>query len=399
MPLKQNVDALLREATGSGHAPGVVAMATNRDGTLYEGAFGERALGSGAPMRVDSVFWIASMTKPLTTTAALQLVEQGKLDLDAPASSTAPQLGQARVLTGFDAAGQPITRAPKRQLTMRDLLTHTSGFGHETWSADVQRAQAAWDIPRIGSGRKAALRAPLLFDPGERWQYGIGIDWTGVLIEAASGQTLGAYLHEHVLAPLHMHSTAFRLTPALRDRLAKVHQRDPDGGLRAIDFEVVQEPEFELGGGGLYSTAGDYLRFVRCILNGGTLDGARLLANDTVRDMARNQIGSLRVQPMKTALPAMSNDAEFFPGTPKTWGLGFQINEDATPTGRPAGGLMWAGLPNCFFWIDLTGGVGGVLLTQILPFADPKAVKLFEGFETAVYASLRGSRSSPSRQV
>ncbi|MEQ1805646.1 MAG: serine hydrolase domain-containing protein, partial [Burkholderiaceae bacterium] len=380
--------ALLRHATESGHVPGVVAMATSREGTLYEGAFGLRALGSAAPMALDSVVWIASMTKALTTTAALQLVEQGKLELDAPASEVAPQLAQARVLTGFDAAGQPVTRPPKRPITLRHLLTHTSGFGHETWSAEVQRAQAAWGLPRIGSGRKAALRVPLLFDPGERWQYGIGIDWAGQLIEAASGRTLGAYLHEHVLAPLRMQSTAFRLTPPLRSRLAGIHQRDPDGTLKLIAFETVQEPEFELGGGGLYSTASDYLRFVRAVLNGGTLEGQRILRGATVRDMAHNQIGALRVRPMATALPALSNDAEFLPGIEKTWGLGFQINENGTPTGRPAGGLMWAGLPNTFYWIDALGGVGGVLLTQILPFADTKAVALFGAFESAVYESL-----------
>ena len=229
---------------------------------------------------------------------------------------------------------------------------------------------------------------PLLFDPGERWQYGIGVDWTGPLIEAASGQTLGAYLHEHVFAPLRMHSTAFRLTPELRSRLAKVHQRDPDGSLRAIDFEVVQEPELELGGGGLYSTAGDYLRFVRAILNDGMLEGTRILRSATVVEMGRNQIGELRVQELKTALPTLSNDAEFLPSIEKTWGLGFQINEQPAPTGRPAGGLMWAGLPNTFFWIDRSRGLGGVLLTQILPFADAKAVALFEAFEAEVYRSL-----------
>ncbi len=387
--LADRADALLRHATESGHVPGVVAMATSREVTLYEGAFGLRALGSAAPMALDSVVWIASMTKALTTTAALQLVEQGKLELDAPASEVAPQLAQARVLTGFDAAGQPVTRAPKRPITLRHLLTHTSGFGHETWSADVQRAQAAWGLPRIGSGRKAALRVPLLFDPGERWQYGIGIDWSGPLIEAASGQTLGAYLREHVFAPLGMHSTAFRLTPELRSRLAKVHQRDPDGSLRAIDFEVVQGPEFELGGGGLYSTAGDYLRFVRAILNEGVLEGTRILQSSTVREMTRNQIGALRVQPLATALPALSNDAEFLPGADKTWGLGFQINESPTRSGRAAGALMWAGLANTFYWIDPASGVGGVVLTQLLPFADAKAVSLFESFETAIYASLR----------
>ncbi len=383
--LRERADTLLRDAVASRSVPGVVAMATDREGTLYEGAFGERMLGSGEAMRADSVVWIASMTKALTTTAALQLVEQGKLDLDAPARNVVPLLGEARVLTGFDASGVPITRPPRRPITLRHLLTHTSGFGHETWSADVQRAQAAWGLPRIGSGRKAALRVPLLFDPGTRWQYGIGVDWTGPLIEAASGQTLGSYLHDHVLAPLGMNSTAFRLTPDMRSRLAKVHQRDPNGTLRPIDFEVVQEPEFELGGGGLYSTAGDYLRFVRAILNDGVLEGMRILRSATVHEMVRNQIGALRVQALKTALPALSDDAEFLPGIRKTWGLGFQINEQAAPTGRPAGGLMWAGLANTFYWIDRSSGVGGVLLTQLLPFADAKAVALFQAFETEVY--------------
>jgi methyl acetate hydrolase len=387
-PFSEHADRLLRHACETGSLPGVVAMLANRDGTLYEAAFGERSAGSGEPMTLDTVVWIASMTKALTTTAALQLVEQGRLELDAPVGGLVPQLGQARVLTGFDATGQPQTRPPRRPITLRHLLTHTCGFSHEVWSTDVRKAQAAWNLPRIGSGRRVALNVPLMFDPGERWEYGIGIDCTGPLIEAVSGQTLGAYLQEHVFAPLRMGSTAFALTPELRSRLAKVHQRGSDGVPTIIDFEVVQNPEFELGGGGLYSTAGDYLRFVRAILNGGVLDGKRVLRDDTVREMARNQIGALRVAPMKTALPAMSNDAEFFPGVAKTWGLGFQINEAAVPTGRAAGGLMWAGLANTYYWIDPSSGIGGVLLTQVLPFADAAALRLFTEFETLAYRAV-----------
>jgi methyl acetate hydrolase len=387
--LQERAQSLLHAAVQTGAVAGAVAMATGPNDTLVAVAAGERVRGSGLPMHTDSVFWIASMTKALTTTAALQLVEQGKLDLDAPAGDVAPQFGQARVLTGFDAEGQPQSRPPKRAVTLRHLLTHTSGYSHEVWSADVQRAQAALEVPRIGSGRRAALRVPLMFDPGTRWEYGIGIDATGVLIEAASGQTLGAYLHEHVFAPLGMHSTAFRLTPRMRDRLAKVHRRALDGSLAPIDFETVQNPEIELGGGGLYSTAGDYLRFVRAILNDGELEGQRILRADTVREMARNQIGALRVRPMRTALPEMSNDAEFFPGVSKTWGLGFQINEEPLATGRRAGALMWAGLANTYYWIDPAAALGGVLLTQVLPFADPQALALAGAFETAVYTRVR----------
>jgi CubicO group peptidase (beta-lactamase class C family) len=390
MNLKPSLDSILGRAADAGDVPGVVAMVTDREHTLYAGAFGKRALGQEAPMTADSVVWIASMTKALTGAAAMQLVEQGRLELDAPASRYAPRLADARVLEGFDAAGKPRLRAPRRPVTLRHLLTHTAGFGYEFWSEDVGRYLEATGTPGIISCTEAALSSPLLFDPGERWLYGINIDWAGRMVEQVSGMKLGAYLQRHLFEPLGMSDTAFRITASMRARLAKIHQRNDDGSLVAGDLEIEQAPENEMGGGGLYGTAGDYLRFVRMILNDGVGDeGRRVLKAETVQQMSRNAMGETRVTLLKTAAPPLTNDAEFFPGLEKSWGLSFQINEQKAPTGRPAGGLMWAGLANTYYWIDRQSGIGGVYLSQILPFADKKSLPLYYEFESAVYHSLQ----------
>lgn len=238
MTLKSSADALLGKAVAAGAVPGVVAMAANREGVIYEGAFGERALATGQPMTADTVGWIASMTKAITSVAAVQLVERGKLDLDAPASVIVPAIAGAQVLTGFDAAGNPQTRPPKRPITLRHLLTHSAGFSYELFNTDIQKVQAAWGLPGIIDCKEASLKTPLLFDPGERWEYGINIDWAGKMIEAVSGQKLGAYLQENLLGPLEMTSTGFRISPDMRKRLAMMHMRGSDGALAPMDFEI-----------------------------------------------------------------------------------------------------------------------------------------------------------------
>jgi len=389
MDLKQRADRILSNAVAGGAVPGVVAMATDREETIYEGAFGERTLGGGQAMTLDTVGWIASMTKAITSVAAVQCVERGQLDLDAPAHKVCPQIGEAQVLTGFDANGKPTYRAPCRPVTLRHLLTHSSGFSYEIWNTDIAKVQAALNIPSVTTCENKALTLPLLFDPGERWEYGIGIDWAGRMVEAVSGKKLGAYLKENLFDPLGMTSTAFRISPDMRSRLAGVHLRGPEGKLAPMPFELTQEPEFEMGGGGLYSTMGDYLKFVRMVLNGGQLAGERVLKPETVANgLMLNHMGDARVSNLKTNHP-LTNDAEFFPGVKKSWSLAFQINHECTLTGRPAGGLMWAGLANSFYWIDPATGIGGVFLSQIFPFADSGSVPTFYDFETAVYDSLR----------
>jgi methyl acetate hydrolase len=382
------IDQVLKAANDRGDVPGVVAMAATREGAIYQGAFGKRTLPDGAVMTADTVFWIASMTKAITSTAAMQLVEQGKLSLDAPIADVLPELASPKVLEGFDAAGQPRLRPARRPITLRHLITHTAGFAYAIWNSDIGRYIEKTGTPDIISCQNAALSLPLIFDPGEKWDYGVNIDWVGKAVERASGQRLGAYFAERLFTPIGMKDTSFKLTPEHRSRLVAMHARGEDGALTAIPFEMPQEPEFEMGGGGLYSTAADYLAFQQIFLNEGRAGGKQVLRSETVRMMSENSIGDLKVGPLKTVMPNYSNDADFFPGMLKKWGLGFMISTAQVPSGRNPGSLAWAGLGNTYFWIDPKKGVAGVILMQLLPFADPKALDLFEGFEKGVYAGL-----------
>ncbi len=376
------IDTLLQSAVSRGDVPGVAAMATDGTSTLYAGAFGARVLG-GAAMTLDSIGWLASLTKAVTSVAAMQLVEQGRIGLDQPLGDVLPKLANPQVLQGFDAAGQPLLRPARRQLTLHDLLTHTSGYVYEMWNADLGRYVKASGMPGMASGLTAAMDMPLLFEPGERWEYGIGVDWAGKLVEAVSGQTLGDYFAEHIFAPLGMADTQFGRPDT--DRVMTIHNRQPDGSLIAGGSGRVSQPELQSGGGGLYGTVPDYLKFLAMLLRGG--DG--VLRPETVDRMGRNQIGALPVDKLRTVMPGASNDAEFFPGMAKGWGYGFVINSEPGHAGRAANSLAWAGLANTYYWIDPASRVAGVLMTQILPFADPVVLELFDGFERAVYADLR----------
>jgi CubicO group peptidase (beta-lactamase class C family) len=363
-------------------------MAATDEGIMYEGAFGTRELGKDAAMTPDTVVWIASMTKAITAAAAMQLVERGQLHLDAPATDVVPELARAQVLAGFDASGTPQLRAPKRAMTLKHLLTHTAGFGYEMFSADIVKYQKATGTPGITTCENAALTTPLLCDPGERWEYGINIDWVGKIVEAVSGQRLGEYLQHNLFAPLGMHSTSFKLSPSQRARLASMHARGEGDALTPFPFEMPQEPQFQMGGGGLYSTAQDYMRFTQMLLYRGTFNGNQVLKPETVQIMSQNHIGDIDCVELQTVAPRRSNNANFFPGMQQKWGLSFLINTTSAPQGRSAGSLAWAGLANTFFWIDPTQRLTGVFLTQILPFFDHKAIKLFRDYEATVYKSL-----------
>ncbi|HKF75098.1 MAG TPA: serine hydrolase domain-containing protein [Candidatus Dormibacteraeota bacterium] len=383
------VDRVLDDAVAAGEVPGVVALAGDDAGVVYEGAFGRRAVDGDAPMTADTVFWIASMTKAVTSVAALQLVEQARLDLDRPLAEVLPELAGIQVLEGFADDGEPRLRAPRRAVTLRRLLSHTAGFTYDIWNADMGRYMAHAGVPGIIECREVTLRTPLMFDPGDRWEYGINIDWVGRAVERVSDRSLEDYLREHVFEPLGMRDSGFVLRPDQRARLARMHVRNPDGSLNGIDFEIPQQPEFFMGGGGLYSVGGDYLRFLRMLLGGGALDGVRVLRPETVEEASRNQIGDLSVGLMRTAIPSSSNDAEFFPGMAKKWGLVAMISTEVAPTGRGAASLAWAGLANTYYWIDTASRLTGVLLTQVLPFADERVLRLFADFETAMYVQHR----------
>jgi methyl acetate hydrolase len=389
--LKQTCDAALsRVVAGQPRLPGVAAMVTDRTGTLYEGAVGERVLGSGVPMTTDTVFAMYSATKAIAATAVLQLVEAGQLDLDAPAKAYLPELGQFEVLEGFDADGKPLLRAPKRDITTRMLLLHTAGFANDIFNETYLRLRQSLGLPSTGTARKASLMMPLLFDPGERWEYGSGVDWAGQIVEAMTGRRLGEVMREKIFAPVGMTNTAFSLTPSMRERLARVHQRGANASLEPLmNSERTANPEVDMGGSGLYGTVEDYVRFIRMWLNHGMGDHGRVLKPETVAMAVQNGLGDKKIKALPGVISSLSNTAEFFPGMPKSWALSFMLNDEPAPTGRPAGTLAWAGLANCYFWIDHTTQVGGFWATQVFPFIDATAIGGYLDFETAVYDAFR----------
>jgi CubicO group peptidase (beta-lactamase class C family) len=384
-PLHTQIDTALRQATEHKDVPGVVAMAANDKGIIYEGAFGTRDLTRGPEMTLDTIFRLASMTKAVTSVAAMQLVEQGKLQLDQPIGGILPELSAPQVLEGFDDAGAPRLRPAKRPITLRHLLTHTAGFGYEFLNADLIRYVKASGTPSGSTGKLASLRMPLVFDPGDRWEYGINLDWAGRAVEAVSGLPLEVYFRQHIFAPLGMADTDYAISSAQRPRLVSAHQRKADGSLEP--FEVKDPPwrEFWSGGGGLYSTGRDYLVFLQMLMHQGRFNGAQLLRPQTVALMAQNQIGDIRAGVARTAMPERSNDLDFFPGMSCKWGLGYMITPQPGPDGRSAGSLTWAGIYNTYYWLDPRKRIAGVFLTQILPFADDKAVALYGAFERGVY--------------
>jgi methyl acetate hydrolase len=385
--LQSSIDAILQKVTtGSPSVPGVVAIATDRNGKIYEGAAGKRMLGRDADMTTDTVFAIFSTTKAITGTAALQLVEDGRLELDAPAKIYAPDIGKLQVLEGFDARGQPKLRPPRRDITTRMLLLHTAGFGYDFFNENYHRLAREHGQPSVLTATKASINTPLLFDPGDEWEYGSNIDWVGQVIEGITGRRLGEVMAERIFAPLGMDSSAFTLTPEMRRRLAGMHQREADGALKAMaDFELPQDPEVHMGGHALYSTVPDYCAFIRMWLNDGAGPHGRVLKEETVRMAEKNNLGRMKIKGLPGVIPSLSNYAEFFPGMPKSWALTFMINDEEAPTGRPAGALAWAGLPNLYYWIDRRNGIGGYWATQVFPFADPTSVGGYLDFEKAVY--------------
>jgi CubicO group peptidase (beta-lactamase class C family) len=374
----QPVADVLRGAVERKDVAGVVAMAADRNGVIYQGVFGVADIGEARPLQIDSLFRIASMTKAVTSVAAMQLIEQGRLGLDDPAEKYLPQLAKLSVFESFDGAtGTYKLRPAAKSITVRQLFTHTSGFGYAFTSPTVRDFK-----PRAGEEYPVG---PLLFEPGEKWLYSTSTDWLGRVVEKISGQSLEDYFRQHIFDPLKMSDTFYYVPQDKQARLVTVNRRQADG---SFTKEATQPPTSgftRIGGGGLSSTASDYIRFTRMLLNGGELDGARILSAKSVDTMAENHIGAIGLPALKTALPDRSEDFSFIADGRDKWGLGFQITTDAVPGKRSAGTLSWGGINNTYFWIDRTRGITGVILMQFLPFADRKALALYDAFERGVY--------------
>lgn len=391
----QEADAILeRVVSGDPRVPGVVAMVTDRDRNIYEGAAGQRELGKPAAMSTDSAFAIFSTTKAITGTAILQLVEDGSLDLDAPVKTYLPEIGRLQVIEGFDAAGEPQLRAPKRDITTRMLMLHTAGFGYDFFNQTYLRLAEEKGQPSVITASKECLMTPLLFDPGDEWEYGSNIDWCGQVVEAIAGKRLGAVFQERIFDPCGIKDMTFSINDDLRRRLAIMHERGEDGSLTPMEFELTAEPEVHMGGHGLYGTVGDYMRFIRMWLNDGQGEAGRVLKPETVRMAEQNHLAEKKIRVLPGVIPALSNDAEFFPGLSKSWSFTFMVNDEEAPTGRPAGALGWAGLANLFYWIDRQNGCGGFWATQILPFGDPVSFTGYMDLETAFYRGLGQAKAA-----
>jgi methyl acetate hydrolase len=371
------IEAALAKGVAGG-LPGLVAAALLPGGEVVEAAAGVRGLDNSAPMTSDTVFWVASFTKAITTAAVLQLVEAGRVGLDDPVGAWLPGLAAPKVLVGFDDAGQPQLVDAVQPITVRRLLAHASGLAYDFCNAELARYVAATGIGVLG----AQAGVPLVFEPGASWTYSVGLDWAGELVAAVSGQTLDVYLAEHVLAPLGMSETSFLPSWAQADRRASMHARIERGALAASPFGLPPPPHPAMGGGGLYSTAGDYLKFLMAILAG----GAPILSGASVAAMAHPEAEGLHVGVLPSVGSWLSVGFDPFPGRNKQFGLGFAINPEPGPAGRSAGSLAWAGLGNCFYWADPARQAAGVFLAQLLPFGDAASLEAFGDFERAVYS-------------
>ncbi len=375
----ERIDDLLTSVTADGSLHGIAATVVGRDGVLYEGAFGDA--------RPDTMFRNASMTKAVATTAALQLVEQGRVDLDATVSSIVPEFGELQVLDGFD-GGEPVLRSPKTPATVRQLMNHTAGCGYHFLNGKLFTYCTDHGFPDVLGGLKQSISAPLVNDPGTVWEYGVSTDWIGMIVEAVTGQTLGDYLAEHVYGPLGMTDSTFTPTDEQLARLLPIRFRAPDGSLVDTDLDLSAEPEWDAAGHGSYGTIADYGRFVRAWVNGGELDGARILSEETVELALRDHLdGAPLPKAMEPTVPELANPVELL-DVPQGWGLGFHLYMVDLPGMRSAGSADWSGLFNSFFWIDRTAGIGAVIATQLLPFFDAKMVETILGFEATVYAEL-----------
>ena len=380
--------AVLDTAVDRGDLSVAMGMVGDSSGVVMMHASGHSDASANEPVAPDAIFAIASMTKLVTTIAALQLVEDAKLDLDVPIDAYLPQLAALSVLQGFDDDGAPMFVDAHRAPTARELITHTSGFVYSIWNEDALTLESKGLSSGVGSGSKM-LNAPLAFQPGTAWEYGIGIDWLGVLIEKISGERLETYFQEYIFGPLGMTDTTFELQQEKLSRalvmMMRVNGELVESGVMQPEATDPGSMEFYGGGGGLFSTLKDYGLLLTMLLNDGRHGDATLLCKETVDSMFENHIGALEITPVEAQMAPLSNNLDMGFGSPAKWGLGFLLHMQGTENGRSPESASWAGLFNSYFWIDREKDLFGVFATQVLPFMDRESVAALTAFERAIY--------------
>jgi CubicO group peptidase (beta-lactamase class C family) len=348
--------AVMRGEIERGRVPGAVALIARRGRVGFFDSFGQRDAASGAPMPKDAIFRIYSMTKPITSVAAMMLWEEGRFLLNDPIAKYLPELSDLDVAVE---RGPEVERVPiERPITIHDLLRHTSGLTYEfRGSGPVQKMYLSAKVYRraqSNADQVATLgKMPLLHQPGTRWEYGRSTDVVGRLIEVLSGQPLSVFFEQHILAPLGMVDTAFHVPQRHHSRLAEAFTRDPDSGAAVQLLDVRDAPHFESGGGGLVSTASDYARFLQMLLDRGTLDGRRLLSRKTIELMTADHLGPV------TGAPDLLPPGHGF-------GLGFAVRLHAGIAHMPGsiGQYFWGGLAGTTFWVDPAEQMFALLLIQ-----------------------------------
>ncbi|KZS87722.1 beta-lactamase transpeptidase-like protein [Sistotremastrum niveocremeum HHB9708] len=395
---KTKIDNILKAATEQKNGiPGIIYAAVDRKGnTIYEGAAGVKSLKNpDEKLTLDTVFWIASFTKLVTTIAALQLVEQGKLSLDAPIDpQILPEVTNAKLVEGQK--GSLTYHEPKNKITLKLLLTHTAGFAYTVFNHTIREWAEETNAGDEFTGKPEGISGPLVFEPGEDWQYAIGIDWAGALVEGVTGKTLSEYFKDHIFQPLGLTSTDFG--GPLHEKLAGLHSRDEEGNLVPRDYPaIVRNPLFFSGGAGLLSIASDYLKILTALINDGVgANGTRILKSETVELMFQDAVPQFSKRlndPIPAARADHTNVVNMLPGVEKGWGLSFLLNKAPLPTGRGAYSAFWAGIANCYWTADRENGVASVVFTQIFPFSDPLVLDTWTKAEFELYQGLNAASS------
>lgn len=374
---------VLTDAVSAGKVPFAVAMVSNDQGPIYSFATGDAK--TGHPADEQTAFRIYSMTKAVGSLAAMILIDRGQLTLDTPVAEIDPAWNDLQVLTGWD-GDRPVLRPQHGVATIRHLATHTSGLEYEIWNPDIRQYLKTTGNPPMGTGRLAGLQSyPLATDPGTRWGYGTGIDWLGHIVEMVDGRRIDAFCRDEIFGPLGMNDTDFE-PDALQDRLADVRFRNTEGEFEVSNIAPPSNPEIYGMGHALYSTAPDYLTFLRMILNRGTLNDHQVLSPGAMDVMLADQTRGLPFRTMRSAMPGRSADVELPPGT--THSFAFVRTEQDQPGKRRAGAQGWAGICNTHYWVDPAANIAAVLMTQSLPFMEPAFAETYDAFERAVYAGL-----------